>query len=362
MSIGNVVAWSSSSLSPQIATGWRSDPELHATTFPMDMRPQGHDIIRTWLFSTVVRAHFDADTVPWRNCALSGWILDPDRKKMSKSKGNVVVPTDLLEQYGSDAVRYWAASGRPGTDTAFDEGQMKIGRRLGIKLLNASKFVLGFGDPADGIDPSKVTDTLDRSMLDRLADLVEEATTAFEAFDYARSLERTESFFWWFTDNYMELVKARAYGEYGDDRAASAHHALRMALSTLHRLFAPVLPFVTEEVWSWWQDGSVHRAAWPSAAELRTVANATGSSASEVATNALVIVRREKSEAKRKLRTAVLNATFSGPGDQLALLDQVIDDVKAAGVIHTVSDHGQADELAVAVELEPEPAADESTA
>jgi len=354
--------WATSSLSPQIATGWRSDPELHATTFPMDMRPQGHDIIRTWLFSTVVRAHFDADTVPWRNCALSGWILDPDRKKMSKSKGNVVVPTDLLEQYGSDAVRYWAASGRPGTDTAFDEGQMKIGRRLGIKLLNASKFVLGFGDPADGIDPSKVTDTLDRSMLDRLADLVEEATTAFEAFDYARSLERTESFFWWFTDNYMELVKARAYGEYGDDRAASAHHALRMALSTLHRLFAPVLPFVTEEVWSWWQDGSVHRAAWPSAAELRTVANATGSSASEVATNALVIVRREKSEAKRKLRTAVLNATFSGPGDQLALLDQVIDDVKAAGVIHAVSDHGQADELAVAVELEPEPAADESTA
>ena len=354
--------WATSSLSPQIATGWRSDPELHATTFPMDMRPQGHDIIRTWLFSTVVRAHFDADTVPWRNCALSGWILDPDRKKMSKSKGNVVVPTDLLEQYGSDAVRYWAASGRPGTDTAFDEGQMKIGRRLGIKLLNASKFVLGFGDPADGIDPSKVTDTLDRSMLDRLADLVEEATTAFEAFDYARSLERTESFFWWFTDNYMELVKARAYGEYGDDRAASAHHALRMALSTLHRLFAPVLPFVTEEVWSWWQDGSVHRAAWPSAAELRTVADATGSSASEVATNALVIVRREKSEAKRKLRTTVLNATFSGPGDQLALLDQVIDDVKAAGVIHAVSDHGQADELAVAVELEPEPAADESTA
>ena len=174
----------------------------------------------------------------WRNCALSGWILDPDRKKMSKSKGNVVVPTELLEQYGSDAVRYWASSGRPGTDTAFDEGQMKIGRRLSIKLLNASKFVLGFGDTSEGIDPGKVTDALDQSMLDRLGDLVDEATAAFDGFDYARSLERTESFFWWFTDNYMELVKARAYGEYGDERAASAHHALRMALSTLHRLFA----------------------------------------------------------------------------------------------------------------------------
>ena len=348
--------WATSSLSPQIATGWRSDPELHATTFPMDMRPQGHDIIRTWLFSTVVRAHFDADTVPWRNCALSGWILDPDRKKMSKSKGNVVVPTDLLEQYGSDAVRYWAASGRPGTDTAFDEGQMKIGRRLGIKLLNASKFVLGFGDPADGIDPSKVTDTLDRSMLDRLADLVEEATTAFEAFDYARSLERTESFFWWFTDNYMELVKARAYGDYGPDRAASAHHALRLALSTLQRLFAPFLPFVTEEVWSWWHERSIHSTGWPSAEELRIPAAGTGAPASDVATNALVIVRREKSEAKRKLRTAVLSASFSGPADQLALLDAVIDDVKAAGVIQSVGESTPTDtELTVSVELEPEP-------
>lgn len=346
--------WATSSLTPQIATGWRTDEDLYARTFPMDVRPQAHDIIRTWLFSTVVRAHFDADNIPWKNCALSGWILDPDRKKMSKSKGNVVVPTELLEQYGSDAVRYWASSGRPGTDTAFDEGQMKIGRRLSIKLLNASKFVLGFGDTSEGIDPGKVTDALDRSMLDRLGDLVDEATAAFDGFDYARSLERTESFFWWFTDNYMELVKARAYGEYGDERAASAHHALRLALSTLHRLFAPFLPFVTEEVWSWWQDGSIHRAAWPTAAELREPAAGTGSTACDVATNALVIVRREKSEAKRKLRTAVLEATFSGPEGELALLDQVIDDVKAAGVIHAVNPHGEGATLSVAVELEPE--------
>ena len=233
---------------------------------------------------------------------------------------------------------------------------MKIGRRLAIKILNASKFVLGFGDPADGIDPSLIDETLDQSMLDRLADLVDDATRAFDGFDYARALERTETFFWWFTDNYMELVKARAYGEYGDDRAASAHHALRLALSTLHRLFAPFLPFVTEEVWSWWQEGSVHRSTWPAAAELRAPAADAGGAASEVATNALIIVRREKSEAKRKLRTAVLAASFSGPADQLALLDQVIDDVKAAGVIHTVGDHTVADgtELTVSVELEPE--------
>ena len=352
--------WATSSLTPQIATGWRTDAELYASTFPMDVRPQAHDIIRTWLFSAVVRAHFDAGTAPWRNAALSGWILNPDRKKMSKSKGNVVVPTDLLEQYGADAVRYWASSGRPGTDTAFDQGQMKIGRRLAIKLLNASKFTLGFGasganDSSDH-DASKVSEPLDRSMLDRLADLVDDATAAFERFDYARALERTEAFFWWFTDNYLELVKARAYGEYGEERAASARHALRFALSTMQRMFAPFLPFVTEEVWSWWHDDSVHSADWPSSDNLRAAAGGIGAATSGVAADALSVVRRKKSENKRKLRTPVLSASFSSCTPQLAMLDEVIDDVKAAGVILSVASSTVTDssEIGVSADLEPE--------
>ena len=359
--------WATSSLTPQIATGWRTDADLYASTFPMDVRPQAHDIIRTWLFSTVVRAHFDAGTAPWRNAALSGWILDPDRKKMSKSKGNVVVPTDLLEQYGADAVRYWASSGRPGTDTAFDQGQMKIGRRLAIKLLNASKFTLGFAAsgataPTDtngssDHDASKVSEPLDRSMLDRLADLVDDATAAFERFDYARALERTETFFWWFTDNYLELVKARAYGEYGEERAASARHALRFALSTMQRMFAPFLPFVTEEVWSWWHDDSVHCADWPSSDSLRAAAGGIGPATSGVAADALSVVRRKKSENKRKLRTPVVSASFAAGAAQLAMLDQVIDDVKAAGVILSVapSTVTESSEISVSAELEPEP-------
>ena len=359
--------WATSSLTPQIATGWKTDADFYASTFPMDVRPQAHDIIRTWLFSTVVRAHFDAGTAPWRNAALSGWILDPDRKKMSKSKGNVVVPTDLLEQYGADAVRYWASSGRPGTDTAFDQGQMKIGRRLAIKLLNASKFTLGFAasgaaastdtNGSSDHDASKVSEPLDRSMLDRLADLVDDATAAFERFDYARALERTEAFFWWFTDNYLELVKARAYGEYGEERAESARHALRFALSTMQRMFAPFLPFVTEEVWSWWHDDSVHTADWPSSDNLRAAAGGIGAATSGVAADALSVVRRQKSENKRKLRTPVVSASFAAGTAQLAMLDQVIDDVKAAGVILTVapSTVTASSEISVSAELEPEP-------
>ncbi len=239
--------WATSSLTPQIASGWRTDEALHAATYPMDVRPQGHDIIRTWLFSTVVRAHFEDDCAPWRHCTISGWILDPDRKKMSKSKGNVVTPIGLLDDYGSDAVRYWSTSARLGVDTAFDEEQLKVGRRLAIKLLNAAKFVLFRLGPE-----GEVTHPLDKAMLLSLAGMVERATADLEDYEHSRALERTEMFFWNFTDNYLELVKSRSYGNEGEEAAASANRALTIALETLVRLFAPYLPFVTEEVWSWW--------------------------------------------------------------------------------------------------------------
>ncbi len=347
--------WATSSLTPQIATGWGDDDDLFSRTFPMDLRPQGPEIIRTWLFDTIVRAHFEHGTLPWSDAKINGWVLDPDRKKMSKSKGNVVTPMPLLEQHGADAVRYWAASGRPGTDTAVDEGQMKVGRRLATKLLNASKFALGV--TGDAATDGAVTGPLDRSMLATLAELIDDVTGAFEDYDYARALERTERFFWGFCDDYLELVKQRAYGSVGDAAGAgSARAALAVALSALQRLFAPFLCYVTEEIWSWWQVGSVHRTAWPQADESRTLADHAAQLDYLVAADVLGAVRKAKSEARRSMRAEVTRVCVTDTPERLGALARVEADVRGAGSIEHL-DTEPGDTFAVEVELADEPAA-----
>jgi valyl-tRNA synthetase len=325
----------------------------------MDVRPQAHDIIRTWLFSTVLRSELEHGTLPWKNAAISGFVLDPDRKKMSKSKGNVVTPKGLLEEHGSDGVRYWAASGRPGTDTAFDTGQMKVGRRLAIKLLNASKFVLSRPEPR-----GRVTAAVDRGLLTKLARLVSESTADLDNYNYARVLERSETFFWAFCDDYLELVKGRRYGDQGPELAASANGALFSALSVLLRLFAPFLPFVTEEVWSWWQEGSVHRAAWPSPDELLAACtpagdDARGVEALEFASAVLGSIRKKKSEEQRPLKTRVARAVVSAPASQLALLPDVERDLRASGLIDRLESVA-AESFAVDVQLADDTASPES--
>ncbi|HEY4929634.1 MAG TPA: valine--tRNA ligase [Acidimicrobiales bacterium] len=355
--------WATSSLTPQIASGWEDDPDLFARVFPMDLRPQAHDIIRTWLFSTVVRSELEHGVLPWSDVAVSGWVLDPDRKKMSKSKGNVVTPLPLLEQHGADAVRYWAASGRPGTDTAVDEGQMKVGRRLAMKVLNASRFALGRLTDEGGttvVPPlDAVTAPIDRAMLGRLAVVVTEATTAFESYDYARALERTEAFFWAFCDDYLELVKTRAYGEADDAGTASARAALAAALSVMLRLLAPVLPFVTEEVWSWWQSGSIHSATWPTVGDTgpgpaaAVGVDPTTDAVLEVAAEVLGLIRRAKTTAKRSMRAPVARLTVTDTPARLEALAAAEGDVRdAGGVVELVTRAG--DEPDVDVELADE--------
>ena len=329
--------WATSSLTPQLAGGWLSNPELFAKVFPYDLRPQGQDIIRTWLFSTLVRSELEHDQVPWTNAAISGWILDPDRKKMSKSKGNVVVPNELLETHGSDAVRYWAASARLGTDAAFDEGQMKIGRRLAIKLLNAARFALSFDMPS-GV--TEVTEPIDKAMLAKLREVVGTASKAFENYDHTKALETTETFFWTFTDDYLELVKERAYSQegYTSQEIGSAVLALREALGVIVRLLAPFLPFATEEVWSWWQEGSVHQAAWPSQDELSDGSAELLGAASE----ALIAIRKSKTDKKLSMKAEISIMVLQGP----AVLSQAQRDLAAVGRIANLNLE-QADKVAI---------------
>ncbi|MGB3858376.1 MAG: valine--tRNA ligase [Ornithinimicrobium sp.] len=347
--------WATSSLSPQIASGWPvgdlpdgtlgNDRALFAATFPMDLRPQGQDIIRTWLFSSVVRAHHEHGSLPWSHAAISGWILDPDRKKMSKSKGNAQTPEGMLDNHGSDGVRYWAASGRLGTDAAFDEAQMKVGRRLAIKALNASTFALRMGATDDGTLPDpepldvlveRITEPLDRAMIAGLSQVVATATSAYEAYDHTKALEVTETSFWTFCDDYLELVKERAYGNVEGLTArgsASAVAALQVALDIYMRLLAPVLVFACEEVWSWWHSDSVHTQPWPTTEELAPAAAEADPRMLGVVGRALAGLRKAKSEAKVKMRTEVASATVAASATDLELLRAAVSDLAAAGKV-----------------------------
>jgi valyl-tRNA synthetase len=324
--------WFTSSLTPQIASGWIETPDRHRRLFPMDLRPQSHEIIRTWAFYTIAKAWLHQETIPWRHVAISGWVLDPDRKKMSKSKGNVVTPVHLLDQYGADAVRYWSLSARLGTDTAFDEKVLKVGRRLVTKVFNASKFVL-----SQSAGEGPIVRALDLSFLARLEETVDRATALLDELDYAGALDAIERFFWsGFTDTYVEMVKGRARSETDAEGRASAVGALQLGLRVLLRLLAPYLPYVTEEAWSWgFADSqgapSIHRAPWPSATDFAGLSSIEGGGATFDAGCAFLdSVRRGKSGAGATVGRHLARLRVAASPKTARLVEPCLDDLGAA--------------------------------
>jgi valyl-tRNA synthetase len=253
---------------------------------------------------------------------------------MSKSKGNVLTPTHLLEEFGSDAVRYWALSAKLGVDTAFDEKVLKVGRRLVTKLYNVAKFVL-----SQSGEDGPVTHPLDRGFLAGLRGLVVEASQSMDDLEHAQALALTEQFFWGrFTDTYVEMVKGRARGEGDAAGRASAVGALRLGLNTLLRLFAPFLPYITEETWSWSFGGggaaSIHRAPWPAAGDLDQ-AGAGDAGVFEAAVAFLSAVHRAKGSAGASVGRHLKRLRARTSPDTAALLRGAIDDVLGAARVQS---------------------------
>jgi valyl-tRNA synthetase len=335
--------WATSSLSPQIISGWGRDPDRHRRMFPMDQRPQSHEIIRTWAFYTIVKAWMHEGTVPWHHITISGWVVDPDRKKMSKSKGNVVTPQHLFQEHSADAYRYWAARNRLGVDTIFDPEVMRVGKRLATKLLNASRFVLSQLDRVNAdysrVPVEDITAEIDLAFVAELRTLVARSTAAFEEFDYALPLQSTEELFWRFCDDFVELVKVRSYEESDSAERRSAIAALHLGLRVFVRLFAPFLPYVTEEVWSWrfaandGPRGSIHVAAWPAVDEMSAVAEPKTPDSFAIAAEVLGRIRGAKTREKRNLRWPVAKLVVSGPSEALRALEAVAPDVLRAGAV-----------------------------
>ena len=334
--------WFTSSMTPQIASKWILDIDRHGKLFPMDLRPQAHDIIRTWAFYTIAKAALHEDKIPWKHAAISGFVVDPDRKKMSKSKGNVVTPMEFLEKYTADGVRYWSGQANLGTDTNFDEKVMKVGRRLVTKIFNAGKFVL-----SQSGEVAPISEELDKSFVARLRKLAVNATRNFENYESAKVIAETEDFFWHsFTDTYIELTKNRAKGEGNPTPSAAAQNSavvtLRLGLKILLKLFAPFLPFITEEVWSWTfaketEIESIHVAPWPSLSDFIGFDLPANEKSFDVAVAALGAIHKQKTLSSMSAGAQVSELEIEANKDTLAVLRKVERDVMDGARVESYS-------------------------
>ncbi len=335
--------WATSSLSPQINSHWGSDEFRHQKLFPADLRPQAHEIIRTWAFYTIVKSYFHHKCVPWKNIAVSGWVMDPHRAKMSKSKGNTYKPEELMNQYGVDSVRYWAGKARLGQDTVFDENMVKTGQRLVVKLCNAFRFmtIQVEGKPWQGVSFSKVTDDVDKAWVGHIYHKWQIVSQYMEQFCYAQALEEIEKTFWLFCDNYLELVKARAYQLKDKQEGQSAIFCLDFSMYMFIKLLAPFMPYVTEELWLkryGEESASVHSSDWDifktcDFDKSKLALDKKKGDVLQFAFNVLEQVRSQKTSYKKSLSTPVKLLSMQLSEQGKSLWDMASDDIlRATGV------------------------------
>ena len=353
--------WATSSLTPQISSHWGLDEKRHQKLFPADLRPQAHEIIRTWAFYTITKSWMHEKAIPWHHAAISGWVVTPDRQKMSKSKGKAVTPEGLLEEYSADALRYWSARAKLGQDTIYDENVFKVGHRLAMKIFNASKFTLMQLQAAEADSSigswnlADVSQPLDKAWIARMRTLLGSASNSFEAFQYSAVLLEVESAFWDFCDNYLELVKNRAYE--GSDASArkSAVATLEWTLKAFLRLLAPFLPYITEEVWSWRfakSEGaaSIHKAPWPTEEELPLPSEQNGTDF-DAARTVLDKIRAEKAAEKKSIKWPVTSLRIAGEAATIEAVKRVLNDVISAGNVSLSAVDLQAEEAPLKVEV-----------
>lgn len=327
--------WATASMTPQIAGRWLTEPALYERVFPYSLRPQAHEIIRTWAFDTIVKSYYHFGVLPWKEVAISGWGLAPGgAQKISKSKGGgPMAPKEMIERYSADAVRYWTSSTGFGKDTTISEDKIQLGAKLVTKLWNVAKFserfLQGYRLPAG----RPALSTADRWMLSRIQRLVRRVTELFQGYDYAAAKSEIETFFWGdLADNYLEMAKGRLYNEVIATHEG-ARYTLFHALLTMVKLFAPFLPYITETIYQGLfatieGHKSIHLARWPVAdgALLDDRAEAAGDALLEVAT----AVRRYKSEHNLSLSTEIARLQLAPAATELAApLQEATDDLRS---------------------------------
>jgi len=311
--------WATSSLTPQLARELFKDKPIYDKLYPMNLRPQAHDIITFWLFNTVVKSQLHNNINPWHDVMISGWALDPKGKKMSKSKGNIVDPKKVIEKFSADAMRFWAAGSKLGEDMPYQEKDLVTGTKFTTKLWNASKFVIMNleGYKYEKVTPDKLM-PVDKWLLSKLNRIIDSTTKSFKKYEYSKTKMETEKFFWQtFCDNYLELVKDRIYNEdkYPKEAVLSAKYTLYTAQLTILKLMAPIMPHITEEIFHLYfakheKSRSIHNTAWPTYdSEL---VDSEAEKLGDFVVNAITIARRAKTEKQVSLKSPVKKLVLRG--------------------------------------------------